>query len=112
MGKVITGRLLAMEAHVFAIGRDIDSLPSIPDLKLTKVNVDIGDWDSTYKKILEMGPVHGLVNNAGVAHIEPFMETTQHGWDEYECRLTYIDEKRKLGTTATITATCTKQIRQ
>jgi len=89
MGKVITGRLLAMDAHVFAIGRDIDSLPSIPDLKLTKVNVDIGDWDSTYSKILGIGPVHGLVNNAGVAHIEPFMETTQHGWDEYEQRLTF-----------------------
>ncbi|XP_060870258.1 L-xylulose reductase-like isoform X2 [Metopolophium dirhodum] len=82
MGKVIAGRLLAMDAHVFAVGRDIDSLPSIPGLKLTKVTVDIGDWDSTYSKILEMGPVHGLVNNAGVAHIEPFMATTQQGWDD------------------------------
>jgi len=101
MGKVITGRLLGMDAHVFAIGRDIDSLPSTPDLKLTKVNVDIGDWDMTYTKILELGPVHGLVNNAGVAHIEPFLEMTQHGWDEYEYRLTFYrwkKENRSCGT--------------
>lgn len=84
MGKVIAGRLIALDAHVFAVGRDIESLPSTSGQKLTKVTVDIGDWDETYNKILEMGPVHGLVNNAGVAHIEPFLDTTQHGWDEYE----------------------------
>jgi len=29
----------------------------------------------------EIGPVHGLVNNAGVAVIEPFFEVTENGWD-------------------------------
>lgn len=89
MGKVITGRLLGLDAHVFAIGRDIESLPCKAGQKMTRITVDIGDWDSTYCKILEIGPVHGLVNNAGVAHIEPFLETTQHGWDEYEYKLTF-----------------------
>ncbi|CAH1720262.1 unnamed protein product [Aphis gossypii] len=82
MGKVITGRLLGLDAHVFAIGRDIESLPCKAGQKMTRITVDIGDWESTYCKILEIGPVHGLVNNAGVAHIEPFLETTQHGWDD------------------------------
>lgn len=89
MGKVITGRLLSLDAHVFAIGRDIENLPCKAGQKMTRITVDIGDWDSTYCKILEIGPVHGLVNNAGVAHIEPFLETTQHGWDEYEYKLTF-----------------------
>lgn len=84
MGKVIAGRLIALNAHVFAIGRDIDDLPSSTGPKLSKMSVDVGEWDSAYKKVLELGPVHGLVNNAGVAHIEPFLKTTKHGWDEYE----------------------------
>lgn len=110
MGKVIAGRLLAMDAHVFAVGRDIDSLPSVPGLRLTKVTVDIGDWDSTYRKILEMGPVHGLVNNAGVAHIEPFMEMTQQGWDEYDYRFIFKGGMGELE--AAIKATRNCQIRQ
>jgi L-xylulose reductase len=72
-----------LDAHVFAIGRDVDTLPSSDNKKLIKVTVDVGEWDSAYSKVLEMGPVHGLVNNAGVAHIESFLNTTQHGWDEY-----------------------------
>ncbi|XP_025204777.1 L-xylulose reductase-like [Melanaphis sacchari] len=80
MGKVITGRLLGLDAHVFAVGKDIESLPT--NQKMTKISVDLSDWDLTYCKILEIGPVHGLVNNAEVAHIEPFLETTQHGWDD------------------------------
>lgn len=84
MGKVIAGRLIALDAHVFAIGRDVENLPFTAGRKFTKVTVDVGEWDSAYNKVLEMGPVHGLVNNAGVAHIESFFDTTKHGWDEYE----------------------------
>lgn len=84
MGKVIAGRLMTLNAHVFAIGKDIDNLPSTTGLNLTKVSVDVGEWDSAYNKVLALGPVHGLVNNAGVAHIESFLETTKLGWDEYE----------------------------
>lgn len=81
MGKVITDRLLAMDAHVFAIERN--ALSGCPNGKFTEINVDVSDWDTAYCKVLEIGPVHGLVNNAGVAHIESFLKTTQHGWDEY-----------------------------
>lgn len=87
MGKVIAGRLLELDAHVFAIDRNMDDLPSTACMKLTKVTMDVGDWDSAYTKLLEIGPVHGLVNNAGVAHIEPFLKTSQLGWDEYNSAL-------------------------
>lgn len=84
MGKVIAERLVSLNAHVFAIGRDIDNLPSTIGPNLTKVLVDVGEWDSAYNKVLVLGPVHGLVNNAGIAHIQSFLETTKQGWDEYE----------------------------
>lgn len=83
MGKVIAERLLQLEAHVFAIGKDIDCLQNSSS-KLTKITVDVSDWKQAYEDAFKIGPVHGLVNNAGVAHIESFMETTQHGWDKYE----------------------------
>lgn len=83
MGKVIAGRLIALDAHVFAAGRDVEQLPDAANLKLTKALVDVGEWETAYDEVLAMGPVHGLVNNAGVAHIESFLETTKHGWDEY-----------------------------
>lgn len=82
IGKVIAERLVALDAHVFAIGRDVESLPTEANQNLTKFKVDVGDWDLAYDVVSGMGPVHGLVNNAGVAHIEPFLEMTKYGWDE------------------------------
>ncbi|VVC25440.1 Short-chain dehydrogenase/reductase, conserved site,NAD(P)-binding domain,Short-chain [Cinara cedri] len=82
MGKVIAGRLIALDAHVFAVGRDVERLPDADNLKLTKASVDVGEWETAYNEVLAMGPVHGLVNNAGVAHIESFLETTKKGWDD------------------------------
>lgn len=81
MGKVIAGRLLGLNSRVIAVGKDIETLPDDP--KLTKISVDVSEWDNLFEQIQQIGPVHGLVNNAGVAHIESFLETTQHGWDKY-----------------------------
>lgn len=94
MGKVIAERLIALNAHVFAIGKDMENLPTASTL--SKVDVDVGDWDLAYEKVLVLGPVHGLVNNAGVAHIEPFLETSKHGWDEYEHLSFYFYTKNKI----------------
>lgn len=81
IGRVIMDRLLRLGSHVIAVSNERDKLP--PDgPKLTSVCVDIGHWYSVYDKILNVGPVHGLVNNAGVAHIESFLNLTQHSWDE------------------------------
>lgn len=81
MGKVIAGRLLGLNSQVTAVGKDIETLPDDP--MMTKLSVDVSKWDNLFEQIQQIGPVHGLVNNAGVAHIESFLETTQHGWDEY-----------------------------
>lgn len=69
-----------MGAHVYAVGRDPKKLPPASK-NMTPVCVDVGDWDA-YDKIKELGPVHGLVNNAGVAFIESFFDMTLDGWDK------------------------------
>ncbi|XP_050422198.1 L-xylulose reductase-like [Adelges cooleyi] len=79
IGECITNRLLDLGAHVFAVGRDDSKLPPAGP-NLTPIVADVGDWDS-YDKIKALGPVDGLVNNAGVAFIEPFFETKKDSWD-------------------------------
>jgi L-xylulose reductase len=80
IGETITKRLVSLGAHVFAVGRDAKKLPPAGP-NLTPVCADVGEWDS-YDIIKKLGPVHGLVNNAGVAYIESFFDMTQEGWDK------------------------------
>jgi len=82
IGETITKRLVSLGAHVFAVGRDAKKLPPASP-NLTPVCADVGEWDS-YDIIKKLGPVHGLVNNAGVAYIESFFDMTQEGWDKYD----------------------------
>lgn len=80
MGKVISSRLLELDAKVIGIGLNMDEVCDANNF--TKLTVDVSKWDEAYDKVLGIGPVHGLVNNAGVAFIQPFLQTTQHGWDQ------------------------------
>lgn len=66
---------------MYAIGRDQSKLALAVRPNLTPVCIDVGEWNA-YEKIKALGPVHGLVNNAGVAFIEPFFDMTQEGWDK------------------------------
>lgn len=44
--------------------------------------VDLRDWESTRKTVDSLGVFDGLVNNAGVAIIEPFLECTPTNFDQ------------------------------
>lgn len=81
MGEKITSRLVDLGAFVYTIDKDIvKSLKELPNTK--QITCDVSNWDDAYNKVLEIGPVHGLVNNAGIAVIEPFFDVTQFGWDK------------------------------
>ncbi|XP_035294056.1 carbonyl reductase [NADPH] 2 [Cricetulus griseus] len=45
------------------------------------VCVDLGDWEATEKALRNIGPVDLLVNNAGVALVQPFIESTKEVFD-------------------------------
>ncbi|KAG9473585.1 hypothetical protein GDO78_004075, partial [Eleutherodactylus coqui] len=45
------------------------------------VCVDLGDWSATEAALSNMGPVDLLVNNAGVALLQPFLDVTQEAFD-------------------------------
>ena len=60
-------------------------LASTHGVKTTAVNVDISSPDQVRKAFAEvekqLGPITGLVNNAGVDVIKPFIESTEEEWD-------------------------------
>lgn len=81
MGEKITSRLIDLGAFVYAIvEKEAGAAEQLSGTK--QIFCDISDWDDTYTKMKNIGPVHGLVNNAGVAVIEPFLNVTKHGWDK------------------------------
>lgn len=43
--------------------------------------VDVNDWNSTRNAVESLGPIDVLVNNAGIAILEPFMEVTPEHFD-------------------------------
>nr|XP_031531820.1 L-xylulose reductase [Vicugna pacos] len=45
------------------------------------VCVDLGDWEATQRALEGVGPVDLLVNNAGVALLQPFLEVTKEACD-------------------------------
>lgn len=81
MGEKITTRLLDLGAFVYAVvEKEDNAAKALPNTK--QIFCDVSDWEDTYKKMIDIGPVHGLVNNAGVAVIEPFFDVTEYGWDK------------------------------
>lgn len=53
--------------------------PQCPGIE--PVCVDLGDWEATEKALGGVGPVDLLVNNAAVALMKPFLETTKEVFD-------------------------------
>lgn len=43
--------------------------------------VDLGDWEATERALADVGPVDLLVNNAGVALLQPFLDVTKEAFD-------------------------------
>uniref|UniRef100_A0A8C9EC32 Uncharacterized protein n=1 Tax=Phocoena sinus TaxID=42100 RepID=A0A8C9EC32_PHOSS len=45
------------------------------------VSVDLGDWEAMEQALCDVGPVDVLVNNAAMALLQPFLETTKEAFD-------------------------------
>ncbi|MGH0126081.1 UNVERIFIED_CONTAM: hypothetical protein FKN15_016296 [Acipenser sinensis] len=84
IGRDAVKALLKCGAEVIAVSRtqtDLDSLTAECPL-ITPVCVDLADWDSTGKALLDVGHVDLLVNNAAVATLQPFLEVTLQEFDK------------------------------
>nr|XP_020761711.1 carbonyl reductase [NADPH] 2 isoform X1 [Odocoileus virginianus texanus] len=83
IGRDTVKALHASGARVVALSRTNADLVSLskecPGIE--PVCVDLGDWEATEKALGGVGPVDLLVNNAAVALMKPFLETTKEAFD-------------------------------
>ncbi|XP_069808233.1 L-xylulose reductase [Dendropsophus ebraccatus] len=83
IGRSTARALRAAGAEVIALSRSSEDLESLsrecPGVET--VCVDLGDWSATEAALSNIGPVDLLVNNAGVALLQPFLEVTQEAFD-------------------------------
>lgn len=49
---------------------------------LEKITVDLSNWKDTKLALANLGPIDGLVNNAGIAVIKPYSEITEDDFDQ------------------------------
>jgi len=81
LSKVLATR---STATVFALGKTQEHLDSLkaecPNIET--VCVDLSKWDETKEAVKKLLPIHGLVNNAAYAKLEPFLESTEAVLDQ------------------------------
>lgn len=84
IGRAITKRLFQNGANVYALSKTPEHLKSlhqeIPGVHI--VCVDLTDWEATQKAVTDIGHIDLLVNNAGVAILEPFLDIKPESLDK------------------------------
>ena len=79
IGRALALRVAACGGHVLVLSLNqapLDTLKAeCPSVET--VACDLTDWEATRAAVEALGPVHCLVNNAGVVHITPFLEVTE-----------------------------------
>ncbi|XP_037094304.1 L-xylulose reductase-like [Pollicipes pollicipes] len=83
LGRGVALRVAACGGHVIAVSRTQANLDSLKAecAAIETVACDLSDWAATRATLEALGPVHGIVNNAGVGLQEPFMEVRPESID-------------------------------
>ena len=83
IGRAIAKSLAAAEANVFVISRTQSSLDSLKEEceAISTKCLDITKYSEVEKYILSLPPLDGLVNNAAIAVIKPFLEIKPEDFD-------------------------------
>ncbi|KAJ2946013.1 hypothetical protein O0L34_g4933 [Tuta absoluta] len=84
IGRGIVTELWRQGANVVTISNQQENLDKLkkeyPSIEVACV--DLRDWDKTRAVVESLGAFDGLVNNAGIAIIESFLECKPHNFDE------------------------------
>ncbi|XP_026725278.1 L-xylulose reductase-like [Trichoplusia ni] len=84
IGRGIAVELWRQSANVVVLSNQPDNLEKLKEEypAIETVCVDLRNWEETRKAVDSLGVFDGLVNNAGIAIIEPFLECTPESLDE------------------------------
>ncbi|XP_044154032.1 L-xylulose reductase-like [Bufo gargarizans] len=85
IGRETVKALWALGAEVVALSRTAEDLDSLAQEcpGVQTVCVDLVDWPATEAALSSVGPVDLLVNNAGIAEEQSFLEMTQDSFDRH-----------------------------
>lgn len=83
IGRTTVERFYQNGAKVFALSKTLQKLQTLkqefPGVEI--VHVDVSDWASTRQAVTQIGPVDILINNAGIASLESFLDVTEENFD-------------------------------
>ncbi|CAG7731794.1 unnamed protein product, partial [Allacma fusca] len=83
IGRDLVKALAKGGATVIALTKtqaNLDSLKAeCPSIET--VCADVGNWDETREAVKSVLPIHALVNNAAIAEVAPFLQTTPESFD-------------------------------
>uniref|UniRef100_A0A182NB26 Ketoreductase domain-containing protein n=1 Tax=Anopheles dirus TaxID=7168 RepID=A0A182NB26_9DIPT len=83
IGNELCQALDRLGAKVIAVSRSAGPLEELKAAcpAIETIQVDLSDWSGTRAALGSLEKVDGLVNNAGVAVIKPFLELTEEDYD-------------------------------
>jgi NAD(P)-dependent dehydrogenase (short-subunit alcohol dehydrogenase family) len=82
IGRDTAIMLARYHAQVVALSRTEADLKSLQnEISCETILADLGDAGAAKRAAEQAGDIDLLVNNAAVAILQPFLETTQEGWD-------------------------------
>lgn len=84
IGRGIVVELWRQGANVVAVSNNLENLQKLKEKypSIAIVAVDLSDWENTRVVIDSLGVFHGLVNCAGIAINESFLECTPDTFDK------------------------------
>lgn len=85
IGRELCKHLYNLGAKVIAVARQeaqLKSLTTETGAALETITVDLSNWKDTKLALANLGPIDGLVNNAGIAVIKPYSEITEDDFDQ------------------------------
>ena len=70
VGKATVEKFLKAGANVFVVDKDEGAVAQLmkDHPKVKAAAVDLRDWEATARAVAQFGPIHHLVNNAGIGH--------------------------------------------
>lgn len=86
IGKAIVKRLFNSGATVYALSKSAKNLETLQQ-EVPGINVivaDLENWETTRNALKELpNQIHLLVNNAGIAVLEPFLDIKEENIDRF-----------------------------
>lgn len=83
IGRSLAIKLVKEGAEVWGVSKTQANLDTLKDEcpQIHTICQDLSDWNGVHEALKDFPAMDGLVNNAGMGILEPFLEVTEEAWD-------------------------------